>query len=220
MEDMSMRTLLLGIIGIVVFGLIIAMFAASVYLNNNPGAYGYTIHVEGLSGYEPGLITDIIVPLPMRDGQQVFNDEDLQYKSFGQWKSVLVMTPYGKMLAFESVGRNLTDIQAEFFRGYPPEMRIENITSESLSPVLPFAPSDYTQWVYGKDHAFSTIVFIPDSIRPLTPGRGDITFELQLDAFEGMLHSIRGKSYQVLVKEVIPPGVRNWTSVVAQVGDL
>lgn len=130
------------------------------------------------------------------------------------------MTPYGKMLAFESVGRNLTGIQAEFFKPYPPEMRIGNITGESLSPALPFAPSDYTQWMYGKDHAYSTVIFIPYSIRPLDPEQGDITFDLQLDAFEGMQHSIVGKSYRVLVKEVIPPGVYNWTRVVAQVGQL
>ena len=150
MKDMSLKVIILGIIGIIIF-FIIVIFAGVAYFNDNPGGYGYTINVEGLSNYQPSLITDIIVPLPVRDGHEVFSNEELQYKSFGDWKSVLVMTPYGKMLAFESIGRNLTDLHAEFFKVYPEGTKIENITSESFSPVLPFTASNYTQWVYGKD---------------------------------------------------------------------
>lgn len=221
MKDMSINVLILAIIGIIIF-FIIVIFAGVAYFNDNPGGYGYSINVEGLSNFQPSLITDIIVPLPVRDGQQVFSDEEIQYKSFGDWRSVLVMTPYGKMLAFESIGRNLTDIHAEFFRSYPEGTRIENITRESFLPVLPLVTSDYTQWVYGKDLArdYSTIIYIPDSIRPLHPEYGDITFNLDLDAFEGMQHSLVGKSYRVSIREVIPANVRNWTQVVAQVVEL
>jgi hypothetical protein len=221
MKDISLKIMVLGIIGIIIFFIVIIL-AGAAYFNNNPGGYQYIVDVKGLNNYQPTLITDVIVPLPVRNGQQVFPDEDLQYKTFGNWTSMLVMTPYGKMLAFESIGRNLTDLHAEFFKLYPDGTKIENITRESFSPVLPLTASDYSQWIYGKASArdYSTIIYIPDSIRPLYAVSGDLTFNLELDANEGMQHSIVGKTYLVTVREVIPLGVRNWTRVVAQIGEL
>ena len=200
------------------FGLILV--AGIAWINNSPGGYKYTIDIEGLDQFQSGLITDIIVPLPYRNGRQEIADEDLQYKSFDDWKSVLVMTPYGKMLAFEKIGRNLTDIHAEFYSSYSDGITIENITRESFNPLLPYSPSPYTQWVYGNsaDRDYSTIVYIPDSIKPLQPGNANLTIDLDLTASEGMEHSWVGKTYHVVIREVIPAEVRNWTSVVAQIG--
>lgn len=157
--------------------------------------------------------------MPQRDGRPAFTDDELQYKTFGNWKSVIVVTKFGKMLAFQSVGRNLTDIHAVFYKKYPDGTVIRNITSESLSPVLPLVHSEYTQPISGPDSSddFSTIVYIPDTIRPLHGQGDDLTFSLELFADEGMQHSVIGKVYQVRVSERIPPGVYNSTPVVAQV---
>jgi hypothetical protein len=218
MKDINMKTIFFGIIGIFVFFGIV-WIGAIAYINNSPGLYKYSVDIEGLNNYQPGLITDVIVPLPVRDNQQVFADDDLQYQTFGSWKTVLVMTRFGKMLAFESVGRNLTDIHAVFDQKYPYGTKIENITRESLSPVLPYVASPYSQPDKGDNPSrdYSTIVFIPDTIRPLHPATDALTFNLELYAFEGMQHSMDGASYQVTVSERIPAGVVNMTPVVARV---
>jgi hypothetical protein len=129
------------------------------------------------------------------------------------------MTQYGKMLAFESVGRNLTDIHAEFYQKYPEGTRIENITRESFSPVLPLYPSPYSGNTDGNDpeHNYTTIIYIPETIRPLHPKTDSLVFNLELTASEGMQHSHVGRTYQVTILEKIPPTVNNMTPVTAQV---
>jgi hypothetical protein len=207
----ALAVIALALVGITVFGV--------GYINNSPGLYKYSVDVEGLENYQPGLITDIIVPIPERNGQPIFFDEELQYQTFGDWKSIIVVTKVGKMLAFQSIGRNLTDIHAVFYKKYPDGVVIRNITAESLSPALPLVPSPYTERIVGSDPKkdFSTIVYIPDTIRPLHGPHDFITFNLKLLADEGMQHSLGGKVYQVRVYERIPAGIFNSTSVVAQV---
>lgn len=221
MKDIDIRVIVIWIIAnIIFFGLII--LAGVAWINNSPGGYKYTIDVQGLDMFTSGLVTDIIVPIPYRNGQQEISDLDLQYKTFGDWKSMLVVTPYGKMLAFEKLGENLTDIHAEFYTSYSDGITIENITEDSFSPVLLYTPSPYTQWITLKDptHDYSTIIYVPASVQPLQSEFGEIHLNLELDAFEGMQHSMVGKGYRVVIKEVIPPDARNWTTVVAQVGAL
>jgi len=222
---MSVKDILIGIaVGIFVSVLIIIAVTTFgiAYINNSPGYYMYTIDIKGLENYEPGLITDIIVPLPQRDGQLVFSDDELQYKTFGNWKSTIVVTKFGKMLAFQSVDRNLTDIHAEFIKSSFEGMVIRNITQESLSPALPLMHSDYSQSDDGSNSGrdYSTIVYIPDTIRPLHGSNDFITIVLELNAYEGMQHSISGKAYRVSVSERIPPGTYNSTLVVAQVSEI
>jgi len=210
----AISIVILTIIGIMVFGI--------GYINNSPGLYKYSVDVEGLDNYQPSLITDIIVPIPQRDGQPVFSDEELQYRTFGDWKSIIVVTKVGKMLAFQSVGRNLTDIHAVFYKKIPEGTAIRNITAESISPALPYVPSPYIQRISGTDPAkdYSTVVYIPDTIQPLHGSEDSIIFNLELFADEGMQHSIQGNVYRVKVSERIPPGVYNSTSVVAQVSEM
>jgi hypothetical protein len=218
MKSTDVKILGIGIIGIIVIFIIIWIFGIG-YINNSPGLYKYTVDIEGLNNYQPSLITDIIVPLPVRDGQQVFTDDELQYQKFGNWKTVLVVTKYGKMLAFESVGRNLTDIHAEFYRKYPDGTRIENITNESLSPVLPDSASPYSQLSEESNPSrdYSTIVYIPDTIHPLHTENDVLVFNIELIAAEGMQHSQAGSTWHVAVREKIPAGVYNMTEVLAQV---
>jgi hypothetical protein len=219
MERNELKTIFLGIVACVVFLVAVSLIGVA-YINNTPGFYTYVIRIEGLQNYQPTLITDIIIPIPDTGEEGPgFTDEDFQYQTFGDWRSMLVMTPYGKMLAFESIGRNLTDINAIFTKAYDGGIRIEDINRSSFQPVLPVKASGYTQWIDGKDSGldYSTIVYIPDSIHPLRAGNANISFSLDLTASEGMQHSISGKRYHMVVREEIPAGVRNWTQVVAQV---
>jgi hypothetical protein len=221
MKSTDVKIIGVGIIGIAAIFLLIWIFSIG-YINNSPGLYKYSVDIEGLNNYQPSLITDIIVPIPMRDSEQVFADDELQYQKFGNWKTVLVVTKYGKMLAFESVGRNLTDIHAVFYRKYPGGTRIKNITSESLSPVLPVSVSPYSQPI-GVNNSlgnYSTIVYIPDTIRPLHAENDLLTFNIELSATEGMQHSQVGSTYHVEINEKIPPGVYNMTEVLARVSSV
>jgi hypothetical protein len=188
------------------------------FINNSPGLYKYSVDIQGLENYEPSLITDIIVPLPQRDGVPVFSDDELQYKTFGSWRSMIVVTQYGKMLAFQSVGRNLTDLDAEFYKKYPEGIVIRNITQESLSPVLPLISSTYSLPVDSPyiTQEYSTIVYIPESIRPLHTN-DEILINLTLIASEGMQHSLNGMTYTVQVSEKIPSGTYNSTPVVVHI---
>ena len=220
MKPISTKGIFFGILGIIIV-FILAWIGGIAYINNSPGLYKYTVDIQGLENYEPSMITDIIVPMPQRDGKPVFNDDDVQYQTFGNWKSIIVVTRVGKMLAFQSVGRNLTSIHAEFYKKYPEGTVIQNITSESLSPVLPRVDSGYTQWLGEPDfdHDYSTLIYIPRTIRPLHSQGDSLVISLELIASEGLQHSISGKTYQVVVSERIPPGTYNSTPITVQVSE-
>jgi hypothetical protein len=221
MTTISGKNIIISVTIILVFFLVI-WIGAIPYFNNNPGFYTYTVNIRGLEQFQPGLVTDIIVPLPVRDGRQVFTDEELQYKTFGNWKTVLVITPYGKMLAFQSIGRNLTDLHAEFSQKYPEGDRIKNITADSLSPVLSYTPSPYTQWVYGSGAVrnYSTIIYVPESLQPLDKTKDTMDVGIELIAMGGMQHSVTDTTYRVTIHEKIPPKARNMTTITAQIGTL
>ncbi|MDO9323855.1 MAG: hypothetical protein Q7T80_02750 [Methanoregula sp.] len=211
----------MSIVLILVLFLIIWIWAIS-YINNSPGVYRYTIEVRGLEQFQPVQDTEIIVPLPVRDGQQVFTDEELQSLSFGSWKPGPVLTSQGKMLSFKSTGKNLTNIHAEFSKKYPDGERIMNITTDSFSPVMPYTASPYTQWVYGSGAVsnYSTILYLPDSLQPRNKELNKVDVRIELIATGGMQHSAADTTYRVTIQENIPLEARNITPVIAQIGTL
>ncbi|WAI00221.1 hypothetical protein [Methanogenium organophilum] len=191
-----------GTIAIFLFG----TFFGLAWINSNPGQYSYTITTEGLSQYQGGLVTDVIVPIPMRDGELVFPEEELQNQQFGSWKSVIVETPYGKMLAFQSVGEDLTDIDATFFRRYDPgELTVTDISEESLSPLICKNCDGFPEYV--------SVIYLPDELAPLSPDAPDIVINLKADVSEGLNHSILGETFRVTVHESIPPEIRGEINV-------
>ncbi len=220
MRPINGRNIITAITAILIAFSIVWFFSLA-FINNSPGVYRYTVDIQGLENYEPGYITDIFVPLPVRDGQMVFADDELQYKTFGNWKSLIVVTKFGKMLAFQTVGGNLTGIHAVFSKKYPGGTVIRNITQESLSPILPLVHSDYSLLDPGPDTGrdYSSIIYIPDTIKPFHGGSDYLTVSLELFADEGMQHSLSGNVYKVQISERIPPGVYNHTQVVVHVSD-
>jgi len=187
--------------------------------NNMPGYYEYTVSVRGLNNYQSGTITDIIVPLPMRDGKDVFSDDELQYKKFGDWTSLLVMTGSGKMLAFQTTERNLTNIEAKFFRQYPDGIEIRNVLNESLFPVLAMNEvSDSPQEKTSRE--FISKIYLNNATLPYDRSRPPVTFDLILTMNGGMIHSVRQGSYQVSILETVPHETRGWIPVSARITDL
>jgi len=196
-----------GTVALIVFG----TFFGVAWINSNPGHYSYTITTEGLSQYEGGPATEIIVPLPMRDGEPVFSKEELENRQFGSWRTALVETPHGTMLAFRPDGGNLTDIGATFSRRYAPgELRITDIRKESLSPLTCDHCDGPATWTNGTPDvpAYSSVIVLTDDLAPLGPDAPDIVIDIDAGVSEGLNHSILGDTYRVRVHENIPPDIR------------
>ncbi|OPX65333.1 MULTISPECIES: hypothetical protein [unclassified Methanoregula] len=208
-------------ITVIILVFFVAWYFSIMYFNNSPGLYRYTVDIRGLEDFTSGSVTDILVPLPQRNGQPVFSDDELQYKRFGNWTSLIVVTKDGKMLSFRTTGRNLTPIHAEFSKKYRDGTVIRNITQESLTPVLPLVHSEYSMLKAVPDPArdYSSIVYIPDTIRPLHSAGGTISVSLDLIAIEGMQHSVNGKVYTVQVSERFPPAVYNAIPVLVHISE-
>lgn len=167
------------------------------YLENKLNIYDYTISVKGLDNYTSFGATDIIVPIPMKNNEQVFSDDELQYKSFGDWKSVLVVTKEGKMLAFQTTNTNLTNINASFKKFVNYCINIENPLKEALL----YPASNETSVNY------TTYVYIDPKIQTQL-SNSSITFEITLYGGGEAAHSKRIDKYRVDVHENIPEGIK------------
>jgi len=168
--------------------IIFAFIAYSDYCihNTQPGYYQakYSITIKNISFYSPkGFITDIIVPVPKLNGEDVFSDEDLHGITFGHWKSVLVKSEDGKMLALQSIGVNLSDISATFETNHRQiGERRWNAKNLSLTPstgrISGINRSQIT-WIEPNNSHSTTIVLIPDNLPPLSENAPLITVELE-----------------------------------------
>jgi hypothetical protein len=220
MESKNITKILFVVIVIIAaFVVLLPLFGAS-WINSNPGFYEYKISTEGLSQYQGGLITDIIVPMPMRDGSLVFSEEELQNQQFGNWKSVIVVTPHGKMLAFQSTDGDLTDIDADFFKKFDPgELAVTDIRDESLSPLIRENSDESKEWNSGTENRseYVSIIFLPEDLVPLNANATDIVVNLELTISEGLNHSILGDTFRVTILERIPPEIRGEIPVNAHI---
>ncbi len=213
------------LIGIVTVLSTILMFYAffgalggQAYFEEQPATYIYTISVQGLSNYSGGLGTDIIVPIPMRKGEQIFNDEEMQNKSFGNWTSMLVVTNEGKMLAFQTRDKNLTNIDARFRKDVNYSIDLKNIMDNALLyPISNYGIANYTIWIYSDKNVqnYTTYVYIDQNIQPLKSDNNTITFNLGFALRGNMVHG-RAINYQVDVFEAIPESVKGPIPVKAQ----
>ncbi len=225
------------ILTILMFYVFFGLLGGQAYFEEQPATYIYTISVQGLSNYNRNLelsdspkdawfdfsmqgsnITNIIVPIPMKKGKQIFTDEEMQNKSFGSWKSMLVVTKLGKMLAFQTRDKNLTNIDAEFRKDFNYSVDIKNIMDEVLlHPLSNEATANYTIWVYGDKNIqnYTTYVYINQNIQPVGSDDNKITFNLGLALRGNMVHG-RAKNYKIDVFETIPESVKGQVPVKAQ----
>ena len=168
--------------------IIFAFIAYSDYYihNTQPGYYQakYSITIKNISFYSPnGFITDIIVPVPRLNGEDVFSDEDLQGITFGHWKSVLVESEDGKMLALQSIGENLSDISATFETDHRQigEKRW-NAKTLSLTPGTGWISDikgSQISWIESNNPHSTTMVLIPENLPPLSENAPPITVALE-----------------------------------------
>jgi len=75
----------LAVLGVLILGL--------AWADVNPATYTYQVTVTGLENYTGGPVTDILVPLPLREGEMIFSEEDLEGQRVGAWKTLFAETP-------------------------------------------------------------------------------------------------------------------------------
>ena len=173
--------------GAAVLVLLLAVFAGNALIHDMPGTVTYTVSVNGLDRYNGGLATDIIVPIPMINGEQAFSDNELQYRQFGQWKSMLVVTSQGKMIAFQSLDRNLTNIHAQWFReSQKNKMKIDS-SKDFLFPRINLTQENYTRTVSPEVSrgGYVSKVYIEKEMRALDENNGTISFNISFFVSEG-----------------------------------
>jgi len=168
--------------------LIFAFIACSDYYihTTQPGYYQakYSITIKNISLYSPnGFITDIIVPVPILNGEDVFSDEDLQGITFGHWRSVLVESEDGKMLALQSIGTNLSDISATFETDHrqigEKRWNAKNLSLTPGSDRISGINGSQISWIESNNPHSTTIVLIPENLPPLSGNVPPITVELE-----------------------------------------
>lgn len=205
----------LVVVFVVIFSVAIIYASGILWFEKRPNAYSYKISVRGLNNYSSGVVTDIIVPLPMLNGEQGFSDSELQNESFGNWTSKLVVTKYGKMLAFQTQDRSLTNIDASFYKSF---YGYVDISREMLAPLIDETPAGYTQWVYNDSNikGYTTLVYIDNTIQPKHPDNNTIIFDLQLSTGGGSYFGTVG-FYKTNVYEQIPEGITGIIPVRTQI---
>lgn len=188
------------------------------YLATSPAYYDYSITTGGLDRYEGGLTTDIIIPLPVKDGIPVIPEKTIQYRRFGNWTSLLVVTPQGKMIAFQSGDRNLTDINAHFLVPLEGPALFSRASPEMLQPAIdPGAGSRATRADdTGTTMAYSSQVYLDENIRPINNSSAPVRIDLDMVYSEGMSFGRYGALYHTRIGEEIAGGSTGWIPVRVQ----
>ena len=207
-------------IALSLLALAVIVVIGTTLIHEMPATYSYSVSVKGLTLYDGGLVTDIIVPIPMLNGKQVFSDEELQYKQFGNWTSLLVVTPQGKMLAFQTLDQDLSDIDAFFFKELDGRNAVTDISQDFLSPRVDARSGNTSCWVYNTSdvYGYSTQVYVDENVNSARPNTGSITFELNVNINEGSILGSKGENYQIRVCEVIPSGMKKSIPARVQIG--
>ncbi|MFA5267575.1 MAG: hypothetical protein WC379_06350 [Methanoregula sp.] len=215
-----------GKYGPVVFGTIlfavwlflIVPVGSLAYLATSPAYFDYSITTGGLDRYEGGLTTDIIVPLPVKDGIPVIPEKAIQYRRFGNWTSLLVVTPQGKMIAFQTGDRDLTDINAHFFVPLEGPALFSRASPEMLQPAIDQGAGDRATRAddSGVTTVFSSQVYLDENIRPVINRSPPVRIDLDMVYSEGMSFGRYGEYYHARTGEEIAGGSTGWIPVRVQ----
>jgi hypothetical protein len=184
--------------------------------------FHYRITFQGLDQYRGGLITTILVPLPYWQDKPAFSDEELMNMSFDSWRTQIVMTDDGKMLAFQTLEENPTNIDADFLKYYEPSFPWGESFEGALLPQGKEPGGMYTSWLYGfgKGEGPSTILFIDESMEPGASGNTTLSTNIEFYSGGGTFLGIGSDTYRISIREEIPGGIRGPIPVITQLGKL
>lgn len=187
---------------------------------SHPGAFKYEITVTGLSGITGDGSPRIGIPLPVKtDNTPVFQEHDINNRTFGIWTSRLVMAGEGTMIQFSTSEENVTDIHAVFYREEEGEMNRYRDLAEKMSPDIRNASTPYTRWMYNK-----TVQESPVTLVVIDPGQEpraespNLTFDLEFYAGGGTVSSQERDWYRLSVVEDIPADLTGSIPVRVQIG--
>jgi hypothetical protein len=193
------------VVGLVLCGLIfLGMGIWAGWYEHRPGLVGYQVSVDGLEGRTGGLITTILVPLPVEDGEVIMPASEFENRTFDGWTTTIVETEDGKMLAFQNRNNTLTDIWAHFTRYEETIEGTRRLPKEHLSPVIERTTDDH----------YTTVIFVDEGISP----PGELRVTLRLTAGCDLFHGMAEDTYRTEVKETIPAGTAGRIVVDAMVG--
>ncbi|MCK9307746.1 MAG: ABC transporter permease [Methanoculleus sp.] len=195
------------VIGVVLCGLIfLGLNVWAGWYEHRPGLVGYEVTVDGLEGRTGGLVTTILVPLPVEDGEVLMPASELEGRTFDGWTTTIVGTRDGNMLAFQNQNNTLTDIQARFTRDEETIEGTKRLPVEHLSPVVERSADD----------RYATVIFVDEGISP----PGELTVSLTLTAGCGLFHGMAQETYRTEVSKTVPPGTAGGIVVDAMVGKI
>lgn len=189
-KSIAVGVISIFIILLIVFGPIF-IFEAFIH-NQGQGNIEYTVSVTGLEGKNGNYVSDVIVPLPMQNGEPLIPIDEIDGQTFGEWRAVLIGFPDSneEMLAFQHAGTNLTDINAEFYHYLPDGLIVDDENKVYLSPALdglePLKMAGRYAWSSETsldpfDYDYRSMVSLPDNLEDQSESVSDeISFNILL----------------------------------------
>ena len=188
-EKIVSTTVIIGLL-VIIAGIFVPVLYFEAFIHNQgQGTIKYTVSVTGLEGKSGNFFDDVIIPLPMQNGETLFPMKKLEGQTFGEWRTVLVGFPDSneKMLAFQHIGINLTDIDAEFYDYLPKGLIVDNENKVYLSPVIDGQKSlkmaDRSAWSSNEpfDYDYQSQIYLPDEFKKeLNQSSDEISFNILL----------------------------------------
>jgi len=181
--------------------------------NQGMGNIEYTVTVTGLEGRNSGGIGEVVVPLPMQNGESLIQPEAIDGQTFGDWRAVLVGFPdtNEEMLAFRHVGTNQTDIRAEFYQYLPDGLVVDDTNKVYLSPALDgleplrMAGRSAFSSEVPSEYRYRSVVSLSDNPESIShPVPDEIQFRIELKIFTGKTGFMtRWVDYRFLINESV-----------------
>lgn len=218
------------IAGFLVF-ILFAVLVNGCTLGESDAAYcNYYVSITGLDNSSGYYITEIMIPLPMVNGEPMYGGLKLNNsypKDIGSnaWSAEIVDTDHGKMISFKTNEKNLTNIKFKISRllsnysgpslGERKKL-VATILDYPLSPRSNDTAAGYTEWINGSYvKNYTSYVYIDKGILPT--GNNTIKFDPELSISEGAVSGIHGSYYNIYLHENIPQDVTGWIPVTVQI---
>ncbi|MCD1293801.1 hypothetical protein CUJ83_02165 [Methanocella sp. CWC-04] len=178
----------------------------------------YEIKISGLDNYTSADGAEILIPLPMKDGIPAVNEEDLKRIETGNWTVSIKDTSTGKMLAFYTNDKDLSDIHAILEE--TGDARIDRVSVRKDIILFPYLNGTETaisteKYLPGKDIIstdYVTAVYICDELVPYENASGNITIILHFKNNGGRYYSHTGNEYEISVDRIV---TKNMTGMIA-----
>lgn len=177
------NTVIVGLLVIIAGIFVPVLFFETFVHDQGQGNIKYIVSVTGLEGKNGNYLSDVMVPLPMQNGDYLIPIEEIDNRFFGEWHTVILGFPNSdeKMLAFQHAGVNFTDINAEFSQYLPKGLIVDNENMIYLSPALDDPGIIKKDSGEAVKYIYKTMVSFPDNLKSESISSPDeITFNIVL----------------------------------------